>query len=148
MADAVTLGVDCAHKNNPYATVCYHVKDTRPVNLDLTTVKFPLPAITSIFHRISGVALFFSIGVVLYLLQLSLESEAGFERVTELFRATPVKLMVWLILTGLLYHLIAGIKHLLMDWGLGESREGALRGAQVTLILALAAAVLSWGMIW
>ena len=148
MADAVTLSVVCAHKNNPYATVCYHVKDTRPVNLDLTTVKFPLPAITSILHRISGVALFFGIGVVLYLLQLSLESEAGFERVTELFRATPVKLMVWLILTGLLYHLIAGIKHLLMDWGLGESREGALRGAQVTLILALAAAVLSWGMIW
>ena len=80
---------------------------TRPVNLDLTTVKFPLPAITSILHRISGVALFFGIGVVLYLLQLSLESEAGFERV-QLFRATPVKLMVWLILTGLLYHLIAG----------------------------------------
>ena len=148
MADAVALSVGCAHKNNPYATVCYHVKDTRPVNLDLTTVKFPLPAITSILHRISGVALFFSIGVVLYLLQLSLESEAGFERVTELLRATPVKLMVWLILAGLLYHLIAGIKHLLMDWGLGESREGALRGAQVTLILALVAAVLSWGMIW
>ena len=148
MADAVTLSVGCTHKNNPYATVCYHVKDTRPVNLDLTTVKFPLPAITSILHRISGVALFFGIGVVLYLLQLSLESEAGFERVTELFRATPVKLVVWLILTGLLYHLIAGIKHLLMDWGLGESREGALRGAQITLILALAAAVLSWGMIW
>ena len=148
MADAVALSVDCAPKNNPYATVCYHVKDTRPVNLDLTTVKFPLPAITSILHRISGVALFFGIGVMLYLLQLSLESEAGFERVTELLRATPVKLMVWLILAGLLYHLIAGIKHLLMDWGFGESREGALRGAQVTLILALVAAVLSWGMIW
>lgn len=148
MAGAVTLSVDCAHKNNPYATVCYHVKDTRPVNLDLTTVKFPLPAITSILHRISGVALFFGIGVVLYLLQLSLESEAGFERVTELFRATPVRLVVWPLLTGLLYHLIAGIKHLLMDWGIGESREGALRGAQVTLVLAVAAAVLSWEMIW
>ena len=148
MADVATLSVVCAHKNKPYATVCYHVKESRPVNLDLTTVKFPLPAITSILHRISGIALFFGIGVVLYLLQLSLESEAGFERVAGLFRATPVKLVVWLILTGLLYHLIAGIKHLLMDWGIGESREGALRGAQVTLILALAAAVLSWGMIW
>ena len=124
MADAVTLSVGCTHKNNPYATVCYHVKDTRPVNLDLTTVKFPLPAITSILHRISGVALFFGIGVVLYLLQLSLESEAGFERVTELFRATPVKLVVWLILTGLLYHLIAGIKHLLMDWGSVKAEKG------------------------
>ena len=136
------------NKNNLYATVLCQVKDTRPVNLDLTTVKFPLPAITSILHRISGVGLFFGIGVVLYFLQLSLESEAGFERVLELLRATPVKLTIWLILAGLLYHLIAGIKHLLMDWGLGESREGALRGAQVTLVLAIVAAVLSWGLIW
>ena len=124
------------------------MKDTRPVNLDLTTVKFPLPAIISILHRISGVGLFFGIGIILYFLQLSLESEAGFERVLELLRATPVKVMIWIIMAGLLYHLIAGIKHLLMDWGLGESREGALRGAQVTLVLAIVAAVLSWGMIW
>ena len=136
------------NKNKLYATVLYQVKDTRPVNLDLTTVKFPLPAITSILHRISGVGLFFGIGVVLYFLQLSLESEAGFERLLELLRATPVKLTIWLILASLLYHLIAGIKHLLMDWGLGESREGALRGAQVTLVLAIVAAVLSWGLIW
>ena len=124
------------------------MKDTRPVNLDLTTVKFPLPAIISILHRISGVGLFLGIGIILYFLQLSLESEAGFERALELLRATPVKIMIWLILAGLLYHLIAGIKHLLMDWGLGESREGALRGAQITLVLALVAAVLSWGMVW
>ena len=141
-------GTNHNNKNNLDATVVYHVKDTRPVNLDLTTVKFPLPAITSILHRISGVGLFFGIGVMLYFLQLSLESEAGFERVLELFRATPVKLTIWLILAGLLYHLIAGVKHLLMDWGLGESREGALRGAQVTLVLAVVAAVLSWWLIW
>ena len=141
-------GTNRNNKNNLYATVLYQVKDTRPVNLDLTTVTFPLPAITSILHRISGVGLFLGIGVVLYFLQLSLESEAGFERVLELLRATPVKLTIWLILAGLLYHLIAGIKHLLMDWGLGESREGALRGAQVTLVLAIVAAVLSWGLIW
>ena len=136
------------NKSNLYATVLYQVKDTRPVNLDLTTVKFPLPAITSILHRISGVGLFFGIGVMLYFLQLSLESEAGFKRVLELLRATPIKFTIWLILAGLLYHLIAGIKHLLMDWGLGESRGGALRGAQVTLALGAIAAVLSWGLIW
>ena len=89
------------NKNKLYATVLYQVKDTRPVNLDLTTVKFPLPAITSILHRISGVGLFFGIGVVLYFLQLSLESEAGFERLLELLRATPVKLTIWLILASL-----------------------------------------------
>ena len=124
------------------------MKDTRPVNLDLTTVRFPLPAITSILHRISGVALFFGIGVMLYFLQLSLESRAGFDRVIELMATGPIKLILWLILSGLLYHLIAGVKHLLMDWGMGESREGALRGAQVTLLLTAIAVVLAWGMIW
>ncbi|HBW83597.1 MAG: succinate dehydrogenase, cytochrome b556 subunit [Gammaproteobacteria bacterium] len=124
------------------------MKDTRPVNLDLTTVRFPLPAITSILHRISGVALFFGIGVMLYFLQLSLESKAGFERVLELMATAPVKIILWLILSGLLYHLIAGVKHLLMDWGMGESREGALRGAQVTLFLTAIAVILAWVMIW
>tara|TARA_B100001057_G_scaffold19887_1_gene18451 strand:- start:1978 stop:2403 length:426 start_codon:yes stop_codon:yes gene_type:complete len=129
-------------------TVSKQVKDTRPVNLDLTTVRFPLPAITSILHRISGVALFFGIGVMLYFLQLSLESKAGFERVLELMATAPVKIILWLILSGLLYHLIAGVKHLLMDWGMGESREGALRGAQVTLFLTAIAVILAWVMIW
>ncbi len=85
---------------------------------------------------------------MLYLLQLSLESRAGFDRVIELMATGPIKLILWLILSGLLYHLIAGVKHLLMDWGMGESREGALRGAQVTLLLTAIAVVLAWGMIW
>ncbi|MCH1448834.1 MAG: succinate dehydrogenase, cytochrome b556 subunit, partial [Litoricolaceae bacterium] len=31
----------------------------RPVNLDLTTFSFPITAIASILHRVSGVILFF-----------------------------------------------------------------------------------------
>ncbi|EAR59444.1 succinate dehydrogenase, cytochrome b556 subunit, partial [Neptuniibacter caesariensis] len=47
----------------------------RPVNLDLRTIKQPLPAITSILHRVTGVALFFGAVFALYALGLSLESE-------------------------------------------------------------------------
>lgn len=41
----------------------------RPVNLDITTIKLPLPAYTSILHRISGILLFVGVGFLLYALE-------------------------------------------------------------------------------
>ena len=55
-------------------------KNDRPVNLDLSTIKLPLAAITSITHRISGVIMFAGIGILLWMLELSLSGEAGFNR--------------------------------------------------------------------
>ena len=100
----------------------FTVKDTRPVNLDITTFKFPLPAITSILHRISGVALFIATAILLYLLQLSLSSEQGFSEAVAIMDGTLMKIVLWAITTGLFYHLIAGVKHLLMDLGWGETK--------------------------
>ena len=37
------------------------VKKQRPVNLDLTTISMPATAKASIFHRVTGVALFFAL---------------------------------------------------------------------------------------
>ena len=91
------------------------MKDTRPVNLDITTIKFPLAAITSILHRISGVGLFFSVGILLYFLQLSLSSEAGFNQALQLLDSSLIKALIWIILLAVFYHLIAGLKHLLLD---------------------------------
>ena len=82
------------------------MKDTRPVNLDITTIKFPLAAITSILHRISGIALFFGIGILLYFLQLSLSSEAGFNQALQLLDSSLIKALIWIILLAVFYHLI------------------------------------------
>ena len=84
--------------------------DNRPVNLDLTKFHFPLPAITSILHRISGVLIFVGTAVLMWLLAESLSSEEGFQRVGEWLQSPIVKFIVWGILSGLLYHLIAGLR--------------------------------------
>jgi len=126
----------------------FTVKDTRPVNLDITTFKFPLPAITSILHRISGVALFIATAILLYLLQLSLSSEQGFSEAVAIMDGTLMKIVLWAITTGLFYHLIAGVKHLLMDLGWGETKQGAHLSAQITLGLAVLAAALAGAWIW
>ncbi|MBL6744406.1 MAG: succinate dehydrogenase, cytochrome b556 subunit [Pseudomonadales bacterium] len=124
------------------------MKDTRPVNLDITTFKFPLPAITSILHRVSGVALFIATAILLYLLQLSLSSEQGFSEAVAIMDGTLMKIVLWAITTGLFYHLIAGVKHLLMDLGWGETKQGAHLSAQITLGLAVLAAALAGAWIW
>ena len=46
----------------------------RPKYLDLFRIRLPLPALVSILHRISGIALFVFAWALLYLLQESLRS--------------------------------------------------------------------------
>jgi len=124
------------------------VKDNRPVNLDFKTLHLPLPAITSILHRISGVIVFGGVFVLLWLLSASLESESGFTDVQNWLAAPLVKVVVWGILAGLLYHLIAGVKHLVMDLGIGETLEGAKTGAKLVVVISVIAIVLAGVWLW
>ncbi len=112
-------------------------KNDRPVNLDLSTIKLPLAAITSITHRISGVIMFVGIGILLWMLELSLSGEAGFNRLQKLLTSPLATFVVWGVLSALAYHLIAGVKHLLMDAGIGETKEGAPRGATIVIVVSL-----------
>ena len=125
-----------------------NVNDNRPTNLDLGSFKYPLPAITSLLHRISGAFIFVGVAVLLYLLDLSLQSPAGFGRVQEILSHGLAKLVIWAVLAGLLYHLIAGIKHLLMDFGIGETMEGGVLGSRVTIVLSAVAIIIAGVWIW
>jgi len=124
------------------------VKAKRPVNLDIGTINLPLAALTSITHRISGVALVGGLSVLLYLLNHSLVSEADFLRVREIIATTPAKLTLWVILSALGYHLVAGCKHLLMDMGIGETREGGPLGAKITIVLSALVSLMMGVWLW
>ena len=124
------------------------MKDNRPKNIDFSTLNLPLPAIISILHRISGIFVFLGVAVLLYLFDLSLQSEAGFGQVLEILSHSLSKFLVWAILASLLSHLIAGLKHLLMDMGVGETLHGALFGARLTVGLFFIAAALAGVWIW
>jgi len=124
------------------------VIDNRPKNLDLLTFKYPLPAITSLLHRISGAFIFAGVALMLYMLDLSLQSEAGFQQVLGLLDNVVVKLLAWAVLAGLLYHLIAGIKHLLMDMGIGETLRGGVIGARITIAASALAMIIAGVWIW
>lgn len=124
------------------------MNDNRPRNLDFRTLKLPLPAITSILHRISGAFLFLGIAVLLYLLDTSLESAAGFQQVTQWLDNFIVKLLCWVVLAALIYHLFAGIKHLLMDMGIGETFSGGLLGAKLVIVFSAIAIFAAGVWLW
>jgi succinate dehydrogenase / fumarate reductase cytochrome b subunit len=124
------------------------VKDNRPKNLDFSTLRLPLPAITSILHRVSGVFIFAGIAVLMWLFSESLSSEQGFNNVAMWMDSLIVKLLIWAVISGLLYHLIAGIKHLLMDLGIGETLDGAQTGAKLVVALSVISIVLAGVWLW
>jgi succinate dehydrogenase / fumarate reductase cytochrome b subunit len=113
------------------------VNKQRPVNLDLSTIKFPITAIVSITHRITGVVLLGGILVLLWMLDASLTSEESFNELRELMANPLAKVVLWGVLAALAYHLVMGIRHMFMDLGIGESLKGGQTGAKLALTVAI-----------
>ncbi|MDN2481723.1 succinate dehydrogenase cytochrome b556 subunit [Vibrio astriarenae] len=123
-------------------------RKSRPVNLDLQTIRFPITAIASILHRVSGVITFVAVGILLWLLSTSLQSPVGFMQASDIVDGFFVKLILWGILTALAYHIVGGIRHLIMDLGYFEELESGALTAKVSFavtgVLSLLAGVLVW----
>lgn len=124
------------------------MQDNRPVNLDLTTIRFPVTAISSILHRISGVVLFAGVALLLWALGESVRSEEAFNQLKSCLGTGLGKLITWGILSAVIYHFVAGIKHLIMDTGIGETLEGGRRLAITTLAVAAVGIALAGVWIW
>jgi succinate dehydrogenase / fumarate reductase cytochrome b subunit len=88
------------------------------------------------------------IAVLLYALDLSLASEDGFEQVKACLTSPLAKLVIWGLLTALLYHLVAGIRHLIMDMGIGETLEGGKLGSKIVIAVAAVLIVLAGVWVW
>ena len=100
-------------------------KDNRPVNLNLLTISLPIIGLSSILHRISGVAVFFSFPLIVWVFSISLKSENSFLMLSNLLQnSIAFKAITFLILVGFSYHLLAGIRKLISDaFGVGETLE-------------------------
>ena len=109
----------------------------RPVNLNLMTIAFPLPAIVSILHRISGVILFLSMPFWIYALQQSLSSDNDFSQLQQCMSEGWIKFFVWLSLSALVYHFIAGVRHLFMDLGWGDSLQAGRVSSRMVMLVSV-----------
>ena len=107
----------------------------RPVNLNLTTLNFPITAIVSILHRISGITLFILLPYILYYLQLSLKNRASFTALKTNLSGAGSKIIIFMFLCSIIYHFLAGIRHIIMDMGYGEDLQLARTSAMGVIAL-------------
>jgi len=118
------------------------VNQKKPIFLDLWRLQFPPMAIVSILHRISGVFLFLALPALLYVLALSLRSPADFAQALTLLKQPYWCMGIWAFAVALFYHSIAGIRHIVMDLGFGESLGAARVSAYLVLALSVVFAII------
>ncbi len=110
-------------------------RSARPVHLNLLRFHFPLPAITSITHRITGMVLFVGMWALLYLAHDALAPFSGGPNLAE----APLGKLALVALFGCAsFHLLAGIKHLLLDLGIGENLRAVRSASAAVWVLAAA----------
>ncbi|MBS0286013.1 MAG: succinate dehydrogenase, cytochrome b556 subunit [Proteobacteria bacterium] len=124
------------------------MKTTRPININPLTIRLPVMAFVSIMHRISGVLVFLLIPLLLGALGRSLASPEGLAQVKEATQTPLAQLFVWSLVGALIFHLFAGIRHLLMDMHIGDSLVAGRWGARIVILCALIAFIAAfwfWG---
>jgi succinate dehydrogenase / fumarate reductase, cytochrome b subunit len=115
----------------------------RPRNLDLTSIKLPVPAVVSILHRMSGFLLFLAIPILLWAMQTSLHSSQGYEDVVRILNHPFSKLVQFGLILAFVHHFLAGLRHLAIDLHWGAKLAQARVTAKLLLVLDALAAVIA-----
>lgn len=123
------------------------INKKRPVNLDLTSIRLPLPGKVSILHRVSGVGLFLFLPVLLWLFSASLTSPETFATFKAVFSSLPAKVVLAGLIWAFAHHFCAGIRFLLLDLHIGIEKEAAGKSAAVVLAVSIPLTLILWGVL-
>jgi|TARA_B110000914_G_scaffold224922_1_gene244153 succinate dehydrogenase / fumarate reductase cytochrome b subunit len=109
--------------------------DHRPVNINLLKIKLPISALTSITHRLAGMYIFFiTYPLSVYLFFLASTNQENFTYLTNmLINSSYLATFVAFSFLVLWYHILTGVRHLIMDMHIGES----LQASKVSSIFVL-----------
>jgi succinate dehydrogenase / fumarate reductase, cytochrome b subunit len=111
--------------------------DRRPVHINLLKISLPISAISSITHRLSGMYIFFlTLPLGLFLLHYSTKSEANFLVIQSLFQTSTI-FTTFVAFSFLIfaYHVLTGVRHLLMDIHIGESLKASKVSSMLVFVL-------------
>ena len=124
------------------------MKKQRPVNLELNTIKFPPSAISSILHRVTGVAMFFALLFVIWAWAVSVHSAEGFANVQAIMDGFFGKFVAIGTASALTYHILGGLRHVVMDLGHWEELESGNTSAKAVIALWVVLTVVLGVALW
>lgn len=119
----------------------------RPVFLEVWRIRLPLPGVVSILHRVSGVLMVLAIPVVAALFATALSGPEGFTAAAGFVGNPLIRLGLLVMIWAVLHHLLAGLRFLVIDLGIGVDKPMARQTARISLYAALALTVIGGGML-
>ena len=120
----------------------------RPVYLDLTKIRLPMSAFSSITHRLSGMYVFFiSLPLMLFIINQSTSSKSNYEKLLiDISSISFFSIFVFVSLAIFWYHILTGIRHLIMDFfHIGESLNGSHYSSIFTVIFWIISSLILFG---
>tara|TARA_Y100000994_G_scaffold35060_1_gene25577 strand:+ start:279 stop:662 length:384 start_codon:yes stop_codon:yes gene_type:complete len=120
----------------------------RPVYLDLTKIRLPMSAFSSITHRLSGMYVFFiTLPLMLYIINQSTSSKSNYEKLLiDISSISFFSIFVFVSLAIFWYHILTGIRHLIMDFfHIGESLNGSHYSSIFTVIFWIISSIILFG---
>jgi succinate dehydrogenase / fumarate reductase cytochrome b subunit len=120
----------------------------RPVYLDLTKIRLPMSAFSSITHRLSGMYIFFvTLPLILYVIDQSLSSKSSFDKLAgDIVSISFFSFFLFISVSIFWYHILTGVRHLIMDFfHIGESLNGSYYSSIFTLVIWLLTSIFFCG---
>jgi succinate dehydrogenase cytochrome b subunit len=115
----------------------------------LLEIRLPLPGWVSILHRISGALLVFPFAAwLLFMLDASLLSESGYEKVKGYLGLPLVKLGMLVFIWAWCHHFCAGIRFLLLDVNRGIELRQARLSSLIVFVVSLALTAYFGARLW
>lgn len=115
----------------------------RPLSPHLEVYRFGINMLTSILHRITGVALMGGMALIVWWLGAAAGSEGYYETINGLWQSWFGKLVLAGVLLALWYHFCTGIRHLIYDTGRGYSLCAIDRSGYLVIGASLVLTVIS-----
>lgn len=120
----------------------------RPKHLALHLIKLPLPGFVSILHRVSGLALFLALPLLLLMLQYSLNSVVTYASLMDMLADPLIKLLMLGLLWAFLHHFCAGLRYLAIDLHYLSSLKQARDSSKLVMIVSLVLTILIGVKLW
>ena len=116
----------------------------KPVYINLFKIQLPISAFLSISHRVSGMLIFFMVlPFSAYLFNILLASQDSFALFIESYNSS-IFLRTFVLFNVLIfeYHVIAGVRHMLMDFHIVSETLSASSNSALTALVTFAAIAL------
>lgn len=116
----------------------------RPLSPHLQVYKPMLSMMMSIFHRLTGVGLYFGALVFTWWLMAAASGPDYYNWVMDLLATLPGMLVLILITWAFFHHMIGGIRHFIWDFGKGFHLGNVELMARVNLIAPIVLTAIFW----